>query len=665
MPFGLTNAPATFQRLMESCMGDLYLTYCLLYLDDIVIYSSMYEEHLVRLEAVFRRLSEAGLKLKASKCKFFQHSIKYLGHVVSAEGISADPDKIAAVRNYPVPTNVKEVQSFLGFVGFYRRFVKGFSTIARPLHELTQGTGCTGSKKSRKRRPKVPFLWGPNHQKAFEELIHRLITAPVLAYADYTKPFILHTDASMSGLGAILYQEQEGKERVIAYASRGLKPAERNYPVHKWEFLALKWAVTEKFHDYLCGNHFTARTDNNPLTYVLSTAKLDATGHRWVAQLANYNFNIVYRSGKSNIDADVLSRICWPEVVTRRIGAKSVTAILNKPEDVGLVETMSCSQMVVPDLENIDLKPIENWATKQKQDPLLEQVILALEESAVKLPPSGRTNVDKPKSKAPDLEGPMGRSLQREWSNLCLRGGVLYRKRGIGQDLQYQMVLPEKYRTQALSGCHDDMGHLGRDRTLDVVRQRFFWPGMAQSVAYYVSACDRCIRRKTLPNQRALMVSIQSTQPMQMVCIDFLSLEESKGGYSNVLVVTDNFTRYAQAYPTKNQTAKTTAKVLYKNLFHHYGFPAKIHSDQGQNFLSELVHELYSLSGIQQSRTTPYHPMANGQCERFNRTLLNILGTLDLDQKKDWKSYIGPLVHRLEYAYGIIHLRVTGAEEEI
>ena len=282
MPFGLTNAPATFQRLMESCMGDLYLTYCLLYLDDIVVYSSTYEEHIKRLEAVFTRLREAGLKLKTSKCKLFQKSIKYLGHVVSEDGVATDPEKIEAVKAWPVPTNASELQSLLGFVGFYRRFIPQFSKVARPLHEAIPKT--SGLK--RRQIKNMPFEWGPSQQKAFEELIELCSTTPVLAFADYTKPFILHTDASMDGLGAVLYQEQEGKERVLAFASRRLSRAEKNYPVHKLEFLGLKWAVCEKFHDYLYGNMFEARTDNNPLTYALSTAKLDACGHRWISALA-------------------------------------------------------------------------------------------------------------------------------------------------------------------------------------------------------------------------------------------------------------------------------------------------------------------------------------------------------------------------------------------
>ena len=307
MAFGLTNAPATFQRLMEKCMGELNLRDCLIFLDDVLIFSDTFEEHIVKLEAVFSRLKQHGLKLKASKCEFFESQITYLGHIVSKEGIQTDPQKIEALTSWPVPKSVKDVRVFLGFSGYYRKFVQDYARIVKPISDLL--IGHPTSKAARKsKKAKASWIWNEVHQQAFDTIINKLISPPVLAYADFTKPFIVHTDASGQGLGAALYQVQEGKERVVCYASRGLRPSEKNYPAHKLEFLALKWAVSDKFHEYLYGNSFEVRTDNNPLTYVLSTAKLDATSHRWLASLATYNFKLVYRSGKSNGDADGLSR---------------------------------------------------------------------------------------------------------------------------------------------------------------------------------------------------------------------------------------------------------------------------------------------------------------------------------------------------------------------
>ena len=189
------------------------------------------------------------------------------------------------------------------------------------------------------------------------------------------------------------------------------------------------------------------------------------------------------------------------------------------------------------------------------------------------------------------------------------------------------------------------MGHQGRDRTLSLVRQRFYWPGLDSDVEKKVKNCVRCIQRKTLPKPSAELVNISTTQPMELVCIDFLSLERSKGRQEHILVITDHFSGYAQAFPTRNQLAKTTAKVLFDQFIVHNGFPARIHSDQGRNFESSVIKELCSIAGVQKSRTTPYHPMGNGMVERFNQTLLNMLGILQDDQKQDWKSYVAPLVH--------------------
>ena len=240
MPFGLTNAPAMFQRLMESCLGDLHLSWCIIYLDDIIIFSKNPDDHITRLEGVFEKLAEAGLKLKPSKCEFFKARLKYLGHVVSLQGIATDPTKIETILKWPRPKTVTDVRSFTGFTNYYRKFIKGYAKVARPLHKLTSGEN--GKRKNK------PVEWNECHQESFEALKKLCSECPVLAYADYSKPFVLHTDASTVGLGAVLYQKQEdGKERVIAYASQTLNRAERNYDAHKLEFLALKWAVTDRF----------------------------------------------------------------------------------------------------------------------------------------------------------------------------------------------------------------------------------------------------------------------------------------------------------------------------------------------------------------------------------------------------------------------------------
>ena len=242
MPFGFTNAPATFQRLMETCVGDLTLHWCIIYLNDIVIFSKDLASHLERLEAVFWELEKAELKLKPAKCELFQRQLAYLGHVISAKGVATDEGKIEAIKNWPTPTTVMEFRRFLGLMGYYCRFIPKFTQVAQPLHKLTSGENV-GKKKA-------AIEWDSRCQQAFDDLKALCTTAPILVYTNFSKPFKLHTDACGTGLGAVLYQAREdGTKAVIAYASRSLSKAESHYPAHKLEFLALKWVVIKKFHE--------------------------------------------------------------------------------------------------------------------------------------------------------------------------------------------------------------------------------------------------------------------------------------------------------------------------------------------------------------------------------------------------------------------------------
>ena len=649
MPFGLCNAPATFQRLMERCMGEMNLRDCLIYLDDVIIFSTTFEEHLERLGAVFARLKEHNLMLKASKCEFMKSRVTYLGHVVSESGIETDPDKTEAIRTWPIPRSVKDVRAYLGFTGYYRRFIQNYARIARPLNDLLIGhSTCKKGNKKKVKVKKTPFVWTEKQQNAFDTLKEKLMNPPVLAYADYRLPFRLHTDASTTGLGAVLYQHQDGQDRVVAYASRSLKTSEKHYPAHKLEFLALKWAITEKFHDYLYGATFDVVTDNNPLTYVFTSAKLDATGQRWLAELSNYNCSITYRSGKQNADADGLSRrkedtetTIFPDVL--KVICKSLTAtqvpladILTDPEEDSAVGIDVDQEASSEALRGTALTT-QDWHKAQSKDENISRLIDGLIEG-----------------KRP--EKLLDKRYLLTWERYNLKDGILYRTTSInGEDVD-QLVLPPSLIDTIFKAYHDDLGHQGRDRTISLIRRRFFWPGMSKDIKSRIQKCGRCIRRKTAPTKATELVNITSTAPMELVCIDFLSLEKSKGGQENILVITDHYSRYAQAIPTRNQKASTTAKALYENFFLHYGFPAVLHSDKGANFESNVIRKLCEIAGIKKSRTTPYHPMGNGMVERYNKTLLNMLGTLSEDQKADWKSHVSTLTH----AYNAAEHESTG-----
>ncbi|XP_075141571.1 uncharacterized protein LOC142217277 [Leptodactylus fuscus] len=367
MPFGLTNAPGTFQRLMEHCLGELNFESILIYLDDVIVHAPTFEEHLRRLRQVLSRLRAHGLKIKPRKCHLFQTSIEYLGHEVSAEGVRPADSKVEAVSKWPQPKTLREVRAFLGLAGYYRRFIKGFAKIAGPLHELLRGTS---------QGPKTrPISWGPPQQQAFDELKKALTSAPILAFAQFDRPFILYTDGSLHGLGAVLAQEQEGQERVIAYASRSLRDSERNpdnYSSFRLELLALVWAMTEKFSGYLTGAHVLVRTDNNPLAH-LQNAKLGALEQRWMARLAKYNYTIKYRAGKDNTNADALSRVTW-EVPVREVDEENEGTEIPDLSRVPRRSPLASSSGVATGGTVLLGKTEEEWAQVQDDDSDLRKI---------------------------------------------------------------------------------------------------------------------------------------------------------------------------------------------------------------------------------------------------------------------------------------------------
>lgn len=693
MPQGITNAPSTFQRLMEKCMKDINLKEVLVFLDDLIVFSSSLEDHETRLIHVLERLREYGLKLSPDKCRFFQTAVRYLGHIVSRDGVKTDPEKVEALKTWPRPQTLKELQSFLGFTGYYRRFVKDYSKIVKPLTSLTAGyppkrKHCKNPPNDPKYlNPKEPFgdRWGQECQKSFQTIIEKLTTSPVLGYADAKHPYLVHTDASTTGLGAALYQVQNGTTQVIAYASRGLSRSEARYPAHKLEFLALKWAITDKFHDYLYGTTFTVITDNNPLTYLLTTAKLDATSYRWLAALSTYNFDIKYRAGRQNLDADGLSRKPHDEPEDDPVFAEECQRIdkfrshlLSSVKDVelqlqsntvmaacqrhmaldqnepscALVQSLAMSAVAIPDMfqeeghdNNLLALPRYTHAdliNLQRTDPAISEVIKLL--AADSRPPA---NI---KSQSRDVL-----LFLREWNRLEFQNDLLYRKRQLGPETWSQLVLPESLRPTVMCNLHDNMGHLGVERTLELIRSRFYWPKMAIDVEKKVKGCERCVRRKALPDKAAPLVNITTSRPMELVCMDFLSIEPDSKNTKDVLVITDHFTKYAVSIPTRDQKATTVAKNLWDNFLVHYGFPERLHSDQGRDFESRTIKELCSLLGIRKVRTSPYHPRGN-PVERYNRTLLGMLGTLKDTEKHHWRDFVKPLTH----AYNCTKNDVTG-----
>ena len=653
MPFGLKNAPATFQRMIEKVLDGLIMKTCAVYLDDVVVHGKTKEELYNNLAEIFDRFRVSNLRLKPKKCKFFRTSIEFLGHTVTSEGVKCSDKHIEDVMKWPEPENVKNLQTFLGFANFYRRFVPGFAHISDPLTKLLRGhchrKSRTKSARSNTKHVKsvsepAPWEWGKEQKAAFAKIKSSLCSPPCLAYPDFEKPFQLHCDASRVGLGAALYQADEsGKLHPVAYASRTLNATERNYSAYKLEFLALKWSITVKFAYYLTGNaEFKVFTDHNPLVYLTTSARLDALGHRWLAELSSFHFSIHYKPGILNRDADGLSRRPDPDkqggeciqVISSEV-FQELCKLVTSSDFYGVAEVSGVSPTALSNAITIEQDYAINWAEEQLKDADVSRVAYLVGKGT------------KLSERLRQRESPGVMRLLSQWKRLIVKDGILYLQSQIhtGEKI-LRLVIPKHMQEVVLTLSHDDLGHLGRDKTLSVASERYYWVGLTKSVENKIKSCRRCICAKTpYRPDRAPLESIVTTRPLQLVCMDFLGLEESKGKFCYILVITDHYTKYSIAVPTKNQEAKTVAKILIDQFIVHYGIPERLHSDQGGSFEGKVIKHFCKLLGIEKSRTTCYHPEGNGIVERMNRTLISMLKTLEVEKKGNWKEHVAPLVH--------------------
>jgi len=643
MPFGLCNAPATFQRLMDSVIGHLGNEFVLVYLDDVLIFSRTFEEHVLHLRKVLACIRDANLCIKLKKCHFAQLRTAYLGHVISGQGIEPDPEKLTAVKELLPPKNVKEVRGFLGFVGFYRRFIQDFGTLARPLHDLT--------------KKKHVWEWTADCQKAFEALRDALLVQPVLTAPDFSKEFTVRCDASYIGLGAILTQGEGEERKVISYASRTLKDAETRYTATEIECLAMKWSVAH-FRPYIHGTHFTLETDHVALTWLRTVQHSNARLIRTALALQDLDMKVVHKAGITMHDADALSRLR-----RKKKGEEAVNAIECVAEEVddekydsdgsGGVELAEWGEEAEVCEENVKL--VEEWnavRTREPEDsdeeetlpdkirqqiaehPVFSVVLEALE--GVHVPPEK-----------------LNARVRQQLELLVARDGLLYRVdqlyrggRAVSGNTRLRLFIPPALRKDVLFACHDHLmsgGHLGIQRTFDKIRARYYWGGLYKDVQEWCANCRECARRKGRHDLRLPVMSVPiPAEPWEFVSVDVMGPFVTARGSGNkfIAVYCDHLTRYVETIAMRVQDTKSLARGLVERVMCRHGCPRTLLSDRGLPFLSELAHEVYRLLRVRKLDTAGYRPQTNGLVERFNQTFATMLSMYVNSRHTDWDVYL-------------------------
>lgn len=699
MPFGLCNAPATFQRTMDTVLSGMKWQFCFPYLDDIIIFSRTFEEHVKHVQAVFQRLREHSLSISLKKCQFAVNEVKFLGHIVKEGTLRPNPDKVRAVQEMTIPTNRKSLQSFLGLVNYYRQFIPHFSQIAAPLHRLAASPKSGIIK---------PFEWTAEHTEAFNTLRTLLSTAPVLLCPDFSRPFIVQTDASDVALGAVLSQtlinaNGEEEEHPIAFLSRVLNEAERNYDTTQRECLAVVFAI-KKWRHYLEGSTFKVVTDHIALKWLLNQKNApNQRLARWILHLQEFNYSIEHRAGLKHQNADALSRCVDSEAILCSMiaacspsycAASGRSSLCSSNKNTKLILTMSTWKPDVKQMSLLQMKQLSDHSlllpiallnqygraekiggaqlggggdeVESKIDsstslPTLmsepvtsknlvgnDSIGASIDKTIVVLPDSFDSSSNSPPEFFKDTV-----SFVRRYK-LALVDGTLSHRLAVpnaGAQLRipaFVPVIPEELRQLMIEEAHNSLssGHPGIKGTYQLLQSRCYWPGLHEDVEEFVKRCHACQINRSSPSHHIPLLPLPiAPHPFHTVGMDFLKLPKTSSGYQYLLVFTDYLTRWVEAVPTEKQDGATVAQALMDVVVSRHGLPKVLLSDQGKAFCEGVAAELYKKLDVQKKNTTPYHPQCNGLTERFNRTCIEMLSRWQVTmQDTEWDKHLPSLL---------------------
>ncbi|XP_025155003.1 uncharacterized protein LOC112588630 [Harpegnathos saltator] len=767
MPFGLKNAPATFQRLMDNVLSGLQGNELFVYMDDIVIYANSLHEHEIKFNKLMNRLQKANLKLQPDKCEFLRREVAYLGHIIGSDGVRPDPEKIKSIKEFPTPRTQKQIKQFLGLAGYYRRFIPDFSKTAKPLTDLL--------KKDKE------YIWRPIQQHAFNILRESLCSHPILQYPDFTKPFNLTTDASGYAIGGVLSQGPIGQDLPIAYTSRVLNPAEQNYSTIEKECLAIVYCV-QYFRPYLYGQKFKIITDHKPLMWLQSIKDPSSRLWKWKTKLAEYEYEIQYKKGTLNSNADALSRnpivttlplnfnnedsneslFTFPPEQQNPNTNESVhpSSSRDTPDPVPVIEpprvhtpVILQNTHVIPEIDTDDESLLSDHLDDSSdsseeifdalsipaeigdivRNPTLLKVKLTRDslmsqkdnhvvfikgdgtpfdngsneyEKTNKLP--SYTNIILERAKVNSigknvlisLPVKLDDRIMIEHENIknCIKSLVdvvneMQLKSFSIRRTHYLDAIPWDYvQRQILKHFEDTSlriticegviqtpkledrenlilenhasalgGHKGVTKTYNRLRMSYYWNTMKRDVQAFIQQCRTCQLKKLtrVKIKQPMVITDTPGAAFDKISMDIMGpLPITDTGNSYILTIQDLLTKYSLAIPLAETTSLTIADAFVKHFICIYGAPRALLTDQGSNFLTSLMKNIARKFGIQQYKTTAYHPQSNGSIERSHHVLMEYLKT-QITRDTNWDEHL----HLAMFSYNTsIHERCIGYE---
>lgn len=660
MPFGLKNAPATFQRLMNIVLSGLTGIKSFVYLDDIVVYGSSLQAHNNNLRDVFEKLRQHNLKLQPDKCEFLRKEVAYLGHIITDKGIQPNPEKVKAISEIKIPKNPKDIKSFLGLVGYYRKFIENFSLVAKPLTNLLK-KGNT-------------FEWTLKCQEAFEKLKTVLTKEIILQYPDFNREFLLTTDASNEAVGSILSQGPLGKDLPVSYYSRTLNKAEQNYSTTEKELLAIVDSV-KHFRPYLFGQKFSVITDHKPLTWLMNCKDPSSRLVRWRLKLLEYDYDIKYKPGKLNTNADALSRpilqITNNESTFKDFQRYHQQTLDIKQPKMDKTPITKIKNLVIPISKDLSLTTL-HMDHLIKGFPNIERTNRLLNEAAMFSLPCQRIYIIVIKNFANDsaeyenifaslknLKSLLEHNKTEQFTlvDITLQNSKIqtdtfysllqYLFNGydykILENIRKEITDPETIK-RILRDNHDHClaGHQGVVKTYDRIKRYYYWDQMKESIENYIKKCDQCQRSKThfKPNKSPMVITTTAETFCERIAMDIVGpLPETRNGNRFILTLQDDLTKFVQAYAMQEHNAPTVA-IYFLKFCTQFGFPYTILSDQGTEFTSCTLKEVNKLLAIKHKLCSPYHPESNGALERSHLTLKDYLRCYVNKDSNNWDELL-------------------------